>query len=419
MKQGWEEKKLGEVCVVERGSSPRPIQKYQTDNEDGVNWIKIGDTKGVDKYITKTKEKITKEGAEKSRYVKEGDFILSNSMSFGKPYIMKTDGYIHDGWFVFRLPDYIDKDYFYHLLTSPKVQEQIQSLGSGAIVKNISGDLVKKVNVSYPISIKEQQRIVSILDTAFEAIEKAKANAEQNLKNSKELFESYLQNIFSSKGSALSLSKGEGWEERSIQEITKVINGYAFASKDFNSTNTIKSIKITNVGVKEFVEETENYLPEKFRESLKDVQVREGNIVIALTRTIISSGLKVAIVPKSYDNALVNQRVAALVPNEKIINQRYLYYFLTTDGVAKYVLTHVNTLMQPNLSINDLKNLSVPYPSLNHQSEIVKKLDTLSAETKRLEAIYQQKLIDLEELKKSLLEKAFKGELKTDKIEVV
>lgn len=110
MKQGWEEKKLGEVCVVERGSSPRPIQKYQTDNEDGVNWIKIGDTKGVDKYITKTKEKITKEGAEKSRYVKEGDFILSNSMSFGKPYIMKTDGYIHDGWFVFRLPDYIDKD---------------------------------------------------------------------------------------------------------------------------------------------------------------------------------------------------------------------------------------------------------------------------------------------------------------------
>ena len=286
-------------------------------------------------------------------------------------------------------------------------------------MKNISGDLVKKVNVSYPISIKEQQRIVSILDTAFEAIEKAKANAEQNLKNSKELFESYLQNIFSSKGSALSLSKGEGWEERSIQEITKVINGYAFASKDFNSTNTIKSIKITNVGVKEFVEETENYLPEKFRESLKDVQVREGNIVIALTRTIISSGLKVAIVPKSYDNALVNQRVAALVPNEKIINQRYLYYFLTTDGVAKYVLTHVNTLMQPNLSINDLKNLSVPYPSLNHQSEIVKKLDTLSAETKRLEAIYQQKLIDLEELKKSLLEKAFKGELKTDKIEVV
>ena len=117
MKQGWEIKKLGEVCIVERGSSPRPIEKYQTDSADGVNWIKIGDTKGVDKYIYKTKEKITKEGAEKSRYVKEGDFILSNSMSFGNPYIMKTDGYIHDGWFVFRLPDYLDKDYFYYLLS--------------------------------------------------------------------------------------------------------------------------------------------------------------------------------------------------------------------------------------------------------------------------------------------------------------
>ena len=194
---GWEEKKLGETCIAERGSSPRPIEKYQTNSPDGVNWIKIGDTKGVDKYIESTKEKITKEGAEKSRYVKEGDFILSNSMSFGKPYIMKIDGYIHDGWFVFRLPNYIDKDYFYYLLISPNVQKQIQSLGAGAIVKNISGDLVKKVDVFYPTSVIEQQTIVRQLDTLRVETQKLEAVYQQKVADLVELKKSILVRAFS------------------------------------------------------------------------------------------------------------------------------------------------------------------------------------------------------------------------------
>ena len=89
-KNNWEIKKLGEVCIVERGSSPRPIQKYLTDSEDGVNWIKIGDTKNITKYLYSTKKKITCEGAKKSRFVNEGDFLLSNSMSFGNPYTFKN-----------------------------------------------------------------------------------------------------------------------------------------------------------------------------------------------------------------------------------------------------------------------------------------------------------------------------------------
>jgi len=100
VREGWEVKALKDVCIVERGSSPRPIKNFITEDENGVNWVKIGDTKGVEKYIYKTNQKITKEGAKKSRFVDVGDFILSNSMSFGRPYIMKTQGYIHDGWFV-------------------------------------------------------------------------------------------------------------------------------------------------------------------------------------------------------------------------------------------------------------------------------------------------------------------------------
>ena len=156
--EGWVEQTLGETVVVERGSSPRPIKKYQTTSSDGVNWIKIGDAKEGQKYITSTKEKITKEGATKSRFVDVGDFILSNSMSFGRPYIMKIQGYIHDGWFVLRLPKEVDSDYFYYLLSSPYLKSQFHQLAAGAIVKNISGDLVKKAVLPIP-PIEKQKKI--------------------------------------------------------------------------------------------------------------------------------------------------------------------------------------------------------------------------------------------------------------------
>lgn len=233
MKNLWEEKSLDDVCIVERGSSPRPIKKYLTTDANGVNWIKIGDTKGITKYISETKEKITPEGSKKSRYVKAGDFIFSNSMSFGKPYIMKTSGYIHDGWFVFRLKDYIDINFFYYLLISPLVQNQFHLLSSGAIVKNISSDLVKKAILPIP-PLPKQKRIVEILDEAFSAIDKAKSNAEKNLQNSRELFESYLNKVFA--------NPGGDWEEKSLEEVSIIINGHSFSSKDFSENNEINSI---------------------------------------------------------------------------------------------------------------------------------------------------------------------------------
>lgn len=141
---------------------------------------------------------------------------------------MKTQGYIHDGWFVLRLPEYIDTDYFYYLLTSPNVQEQIQLLANGAIVKNISGDLVKQVNLIYPKSLSEQKRIVAILDEAFAAIDRAKANVEKNLRNARELFESYLQGVFE--------NPGEDWEERKLEEVlekTETIDPTKTPNKQF------------------------------------------------------------------------------------------------------------------------------------------------------------------------------------------
>jgi type I restriction enzyme S subunit len=393
--KNWEKKKLGEVCVVERGSSPRPIEKYQTDSPDGVNWIKIGDTKGVDKYIFSTKEKITKEGAEKSRYVKEGDFILSNSMSFGKPYIMKTDGYIHDGWFVFRLPNFLDKDYFYYLLTSPNVQEQIQSLGAGAIVKNISGDLVKKVDITYPKSLPEQQRIVAILDEAFAAIAKAKANAEQNLKNAKELFESYLQAVFE--------NKGQDWEEKTLGEVCNVIGGGTpskangkFYDGDINWA-TVRDMK------GEIISDTEYKITKDAVKNSSTNIIPKGNVIIA---TRVGLG-KVCLI--EFDTA-INQDLRGIVPlNLKKLSVDFLYRWF--KSISHKIVEEGTGATVQGVKLPFIKSLKISLPPLIAQQDIVQKLDALSTETKKLEAIYQQKINDLEELKKSILQKAFAGEL--------
>ena len=145
----WSVVPLADTCIIERGSSPRPIKQFLTEDE-GVNWIKIGDTGKDKKYVRGTKEKITFEGAKKSRPVRKGDFILTNSMSYGRPYIMDIDGCIHDGWFALRLNENIDAEYYYYLLASPYVQNQFHTLAAGAVVKNISSDLVKRAVLPMP-----------------------------------------------------------------------------------------------------------------------------------------------------------------------------------------------------------------------------------------------------------------------------
>jgi type I restriction enzyme S subunit len=409
MREGWELKKLGEVCEkITRGISPKYIEKNGT---LVLNQKCVRDHK-INFDLARLHDENVK-SISNDKFLRVGD-VLVNSTGEGTlgrvaqvrdlpEEKVTVDSHVS---IVRPLDSKFYLDFFGWAMVY--IESEIEESGAGASGQTELARTILENNfsIAYPKSLPEQQRIVAILDEAFAAIAKAKANAEQNLKNAKELFESYLQAVFE--------KKGKGWETKTVQEIAKVINGYAFSSNDFQSTNSIKSVKITNVGVKEFVEESENYLPEKFRETFKEFQVREGDIVIALTRTIISAGLKVAVIPKSYDGALINQRVAAMTPKEKLVNQEFLYFFLCSKAVEKYVLEHVNTLMQPNLSINDLKIMPVNLPSLQEQQTIVRQLDALRAETQRLEAVYQQKLVDLEELKKSILQKAFAGELNTE-----
>ena len=166
----WKEVRLGEVASINRGGSPRPIEDYITDGE-GYNWIKIGDV-GVDaKYITSTEEKIIKEGLSKTRFVKSGDFILSNSMSFGRPYILKIDGCIHDGWLVIQeYSQTFNIDFLYYILGYDTTLAQYKSMAAGSGVLNLNKEIVKEVILKTP-SIDEQKAIASILINADKEIE--------------------------------------------------------------------------------------------------------------------------------------------------------------------------------------------------------------------------------------------------------
>ena len=160
----WEWVRLGTVLEIARGGSPRPIQQYLTTEPDGIHWINIGDTDKGGKYIYKTKEKIRPEGVAKSRMVHSGDFLLTNSMSFGRPYILKSDGCIHDGWLVLsnRFECY-SVDFLYYILSSPFAYYQFCDSVSGAVVKNLNSD--KVANALFPLPpLSEQKRIVQRIE---------------------------------------------------------------------------------------------------------------------------------------------------------------------------------------------------------------------------------------------------------------
>ena len=156
--KGWEVKKLGEVCLIERGGSPRPIKDYITEEEDGLNWIKIGDAQEGSIFINSTKEKIRKEGLKKTRMVHKGDFILSNSMSFGRPYIMGVDGCIHDGWLVLHdTNNTFNKLYLYYSLAHKSMYQQFKQMAVGGVVNNLNSEMVRRVLVLVPPLIVQQE----------------------------------------------------------------------------------------------------------------------------------------------------------------------------------------------------------------------------------------------------------------------
>ena len=341
----------------------------------------------------------------KKSILKTGDVLLVQSGHIGHSAVVGVD---HEGHNCHALIVISPKqgllcgEFLSYFFGSPEMRQLFGAIRSGSTVPHLTCAAVREILVPLP-AITEQRRIVAILDEAFEGIASARANAKKNLQNARELYECQLESLFAS---------GDlKWPAQPLEKLATILNGYAFKSTDFQSDPGIRSIKITNVGVREFVDDAGNYLPAAFAQRHSGVTVTKGSIVLALTRTIIAGGLKVAVVPHDFDGALLNQRVAAIQPHAAELEAPFLFAYLSSRRVMNYVKSRVNTLMQPNLSIGDLRRLPIPVPVLSEQRKLVETLAGLEEQTGRLEAVYIQKIDALDDLKRSLLHQAFTGQL--------
>ncbi len=225
--ENWDTNLLGDIIVVYRGGSPRPIQDYLTTSNSGINWIKIGDVGIGAKYIEKTEEKIIPEGITRSRYVKPGDLLLSNSMSFGRPYILSTDGCIHDGWLVLKnYEETLESNFLYYLLSSDVVLQQYKSKAAGSGVLNLNKDLVNSVNLVVP-PLTEQKSIAEVLSDTDILI----SSLEKLIDKKKKLKQGAMQQLLTGKKRLPGFS-GE-WEVKRLGEICSIATG----KKDVNEGN--------------------------------------------------------------------------------------------------------------------------------------------------------------------------------------
>ncbi len=186
---------LGEVAKINRGASPRPISTYLTKNEDGVPWIKIGDVGKSSKYILNTEQRITIKGAEKSRILKKGDFIMSNSMSYGRPYILGIDGAIHDGWAaISEYQDSLEPDFLYHYLVSQKVQKYWESKINSSSVSNLNSEIIRSLPLPL-VDKKLQKKIAEILDKFQALLEDTKGLLPTEIEQRRKQYEYYREKL--------------------------------------------------------------------------------------------------------------------------------------------------------------------------------------------------------------------------------
>jgi len=397
VKVGWIEKSLGEICSISRGGSPRPIQAFLTSESDGINWVKISDATASGKYIYETAEKIKPSGAARSRMVKDGDFLLSNSMSFGRPYIMRTTGCVHDGWLVLsEYQESFNQDFLYHLLGSPQVFSQFDRLAAGSTVRNLNIELASKVIVPIP-TLKEQRRLVTLLDEAFTDIATVKVNAEKNLQNARELFNSHLDAIVvhaQENGEIVALSElATDITDGDHMPPPKVEQGLPFITIG-NIDKQTRSIDFSDTFK----------VPREYFDGLKaNKKPMRGDVLYTVTG---SFGIPVLV---EDDTEFCFQRHIGLIRPKVDVDSTWLHYLLQSPQAFNQAADGATGTAQKTVSLKVLRNLQVPRISPKDQLAHVETLRSVEAECRRLESIYRQKLIALDDLKKSLLHQAFSG----------
>ncbi len=398
---GWEMKKLGEVCETRAGGTPLKSHKeyYEGGN---IPWLLSGEVSQGE--IFEVKNFITEKGLNNSSakiFPLNTVLVAMYGATAGQVGILRIEASTNQAVCGILPNNVTVPEYLFYCFLSKK--EELISQAVGGAQPNISQIKIKNTLIPLP-SIEEQQSIVAKLDEAFEAIEKAKANAEQNLKNTKELFDSYLHSIFE--------NKGKDWEEKTLGDITSKIGSGATPRGGNASYKTcgISLIRSMNVHDLEFKEKNLAFIDDKQARELNNVTIEENDILFNITGASVA---RCCVVPKQYLPARVNQHVSIIRTKKEIIEPIFLNLLLVSKIYKDQLLfTGEQGATRQAITKAQLENFIVSFPkSLDEQQSIVQKLDALSSETKKLEANYQKKLEDLEELKKSILQKAFSGQL--------
>lgn len=387
MKQGWEIKKLGEICKVIAGQSPEG--KYYNSEGNGLPFYQ-GKKEFCEKYLgvpSTWTTYITKEA-------EAGDILMSVRAPVGPVNFSTQKICIGRGLAAIRVGKVIDNEFLFNYLL--KHENEIEG-NAGAVFNSISKKQIELIEIPLP-PLSEQQRIVSILDKVFAAIDKAKANAEQNLKNAYEVFDSYLKGVFE--------DQKDKWVYEKLGDVCDTGAGGTPLKnhKEYYEGGDIPWLRSGEVNKKDIIE-SELYITEV---GLKNSSARLFPLNTVLIAMYGATAGQVGIL---RFRCSTNQAICGILPNSVFIAEFLYYKFIA--GKELLVSQAVGGA-QPNISQIKIKNTLVPIISIKEQQSIVNKLDALRAETQKLEAIYKKKLDCLEELKKSVLQKAFAGELIED-----
>jgi len=306
--------------------------------------------------------------------------------------------------FAFVPMDNINGKYVYYFYFSDTFQKAFKSQMTG-IIGGVSMNKFKNLEIPLP-SLPQQKQIVAILDKAFAAIDTAKSNAEQNLQNAKELFESYLQNVFS--------TKGDDWVEEILGEVTSKIGSGATprGGKASYKEEGISLIRSMNVHDFYFKKKNLAFIDDSQADALSNVTLQKKDVLLNITGASIA---RCCMIPKEYLPARVNQHVSIIRAKKDIINPVFLASLLTSKYFKDQILEigEQGSTRQAITKVQ-LENFRISYPKeIEEQKKVVQNINLIKAETKKLETIYTQKIADLEEMKKSVLQKAFSGQLNT------
>jgi type I restriction enzyme S subunit len=395
--EDWRVRQLGDVCSVLRGGSPRPIENYITDKEDGINWIKIGDVGAGVKYIDTTSEKILPSGVSRSRYVKRGDFLLSNSMSFGRPYILRTEGCIHDGWLVIgEYQDSFDTDYLYYCLSSNAVLSQYARYAAGSSVLNLNKDIVSKVHVAIP-EPNEQSRISEVLSALDELIDQL-AGLVTKKRNMKQ---AAMQELLTGKRRLPGFA-GE-WRTVAISQVAEKITGFwgrsEPGSEAMHSTSVIRAGDISEDG--RLIGAARRYLSHH-ESSLAGC--RPGDTVM----TASGNGLGKSWTCDQDGVYSASNFVRIIRPQRGKADGYFVGYALKSRPARSKLVEHTATSAYPNLKPSFFHDSWLSLPPEPEQKAISEILRDIDVEILELEA----RKIKASQLKQGMMQQLLTGRIR-------